>query len=154
MSKPHTLDWVETRRACVRPCVGLLAVMAAVQALLALGVPLGATMWGGGHAVLPPPLRLASLTYAVVCVAQALVLLERAEIVTNCRPALWKRLTWAIPAVSGFAMTGHLLSPSPVEQALMGGACALVAVMSLFVAFSPDDADMIGNAQMTTPSEP
>ena len=133
-------DWGTTRKRCVRLCVPVLAVMVAAQTMLS---------WGRG------PLRLvAGLAYILACFASVWILFERAQLVRNTAPLRWKILTWAVPAASGFAMVGHLLFGSVVEQVALGGGCALVAVMSLFIAFSPDDADMIDNAQMTHPSEP
>ena len=38
----------------------LLSLIAAFQALLALGMPFGHAAWGGMHRVLPPHLRVAS----------------------------------------------------------------------------------------------
>ncbi len=132
--------WTTTRKAWARPCIAALLALAAAQVALSFG---------------PAVLRLAGgLAYALVCLAAAWIVLERAEMVRNRSPLMWKILTWAVPAVSGFAMVGHLLFGSKLEQALLGGGCALVAVMSLFIAFSPDDADMIDNAQITRPSEP
>jgi len=132
--------WTTTRKAWARPCIGALVALAAVQVALSFGLA-----WG----------RLAGgLIYALVCLAAAWIVLERADLVRNRSPLMWKILTWAVPAVSGFAMVGHMLFGSKLEQALLGGGCALVAVMSLFIAFSPDDADMVDNAQMTRSSEP
>lgn len=133
-------DWTTTRKRCVRLCVPMFAILVGTQAALS---------WGQA------PLRLiAGGVYGLACLAALWVLLERAELVRNTAPLRWKILTWAVPAAAGFAMVGHLLFGSAIEQAVLGGGCALVAVMSLFVAFSPDDADMIDNDQMTRPSEP
>lgn len=138
-------NWVTTRRRYVRFCVPVLVLLAAAQIALSLG-----------H---PAPRVVGGLAYALACLGAVRVLLERAELVHNRAPQTvktmrWKVLTWAVCAASGFAMVGHLLFGSPVEQAILGGGCALVAVMSLFIAFSPDDADMVDNDQMTRPSEP
>ena len=133
-------DWRTTRKRYVRLCVPVLAVMVAAQ-----------TMLSWGHS----PLRLmAGLAYVLACFASVWILLERAQLVRNTAPLLWKILTWIVPAASGFAMVGHLLFGRPLEQVALGGGSALVAVMSLFVAFSPDDADMIDNEQMTRPADP
>ncbi len=133
-------DWRTTRKRYVRLCVPVLAGMVVAQTMLS---------WGHG------PLRLiGGLAYVLACLAAVWVLLERAQLVHNRAPLRWKILTWIVPAASGFAMVGHLLFGRPVEQVALGGGCALVAVMSLFIAFSPDDADMIDNDQMTRPSKP
>ena len=133
-------DWTTTRKRCVRLCVPALGVLIAAQAALS---------WGQGAWRM-----VAGALYVVACLAAVWVLLERAELMRNRIPLVWKILAWIVPAVSGFAMVGHLLLGSKIEQAVLGGGCAWVAVMSLFVAFSPDDADMVDNDQMTHPSEP
>jgi len=133
-------DWTTTRKRCVRLCVPVLVVLAGTQVALSFEQSL--------------PRLVAGLAYALACLAALWVLLERAEIVPNTTPLRWKILTWAVPVASGFAMVGHLLFGRVVEQAVLGGGCALVAVMSLFIAFSPDDADLVDNDQMTQPSKP
>ncbi len=133
-------DWTTTRKRCVRLTVPLLVVLALGQLAFSVG---------------QPPVRLAlGAAYILLCLAAIWVLLERAEMIRNVSPLRWKILTWAVPALAGFAMVGHLLFGRPLEQAILGGGCALVGILSLFVAFSPDDADMIDNDQMTRPSKP
>jgi len=138
-------SWTATRKAWTRPCIAVLLTVAAAQVSLSFGQP--------------APRLIAGLAYALACLGAVWVLLERAELVRHHAPQTlktmrWKVLTWLVTAASGFAMVGHLLFGSKVEQAVLGGGCALVAVMTLFIAFSPDDADMIDNDQMTRPSEP
>jgi hypothetical protein len=133
-------DWTATRKAWTRPCIVVLLALASVQAALSLG-----------H---PAPRLVGGLAYILLCLAAIWVMLARAQLVRNRAPLLSKILAWAVPAASGFAMVGHLLFGRPVEQALLGGGCALIAVMSLFIAFSPDDADMVDNEQITKPSKP
>jgi len=132
--------WATTRKAWAKPCIAALLVLALGQIGLSIG-PAGLRLAGG-------------LAYALACLGAVWIVLERAELVRNRSPWLWKALAWAVPGLSGFAMVGHLLFGSKLEQALLGGGCALVAVISLFIAFSPDDADMVDNDQMTRPSEP
>lgn len=133
-------DWTTTRKLCVRLTVPFLAVIALAQLAFSVG---------------QAPLRLAlGAAYIALCVTAIWVLLERAELVRNESPLRWKILTWAVPALSGFATVGHLLFGKPLEQAILGGGCALIGTMSLFIAFSPDDVDMIDNDQMTRPSKP
>jgi hypothetical protein len=47
--------------------IGLLAILAMLQLALALGAPLGAAAWGGGHpGILPRRLRIASAVAGVL----------------------------------------------------------------------------------------
>ena len=133
-------DWITTRKRCVRLTVPVLVALSLAQMAFSAG---------------QSPLRLAlGGAYIAVCIAAIWVLLERAELVRNDAPLRWKILTWAVPALSGFAMVGHVLSGRPLEHAILGGGCALTGILSLFIAFSPDDADLIDNDQMTRPSKP
>lgn len=62
----------------------------------------------------------------------------------------WKVAAWMVCALAGFAMVVHMAS----ANLFMGAVSAVAAVTTLFVAFLPDAADLIGNAQMTEPLEP
>ncbi|WP_443750046.1 hypothetical protein [Asticcacaulis solisilvae] len=62
----------------------------------------------------------------------------------------FKVLAWGLCAATGFAMVVHMVA----GQMIMGGLSAVAAVTTLFVAFLPDAADLIDNAQMTRPSKP
>ncbi len=66
----------------------------------------------------------------------------------------WKLLAWLVCASAGFAIVVHMASSDPTEQLVMGALSAVAAFTTLFVAFLPDAADLVDNAQMTHPSEP
>lgn len=66
----------------------------------------------------------------------------------------WKVLAWLVCALAGFAIVVHMASSDAIEQLVMGALSAVAAFTTLFVAFLPDAGDLIGNAQMTRPSEP
>lgn len=66
----------------------------------------------------------------------------------------WKILAWIACVLAGFAMGVHMASPDAAEQFVMGVLSAVAAFTTLFVAFLPDAADLIDNAQVTRPSEP
>jgi len=74
--------------------------------------------------------------------------------IVHCRGATesmrWKVLAWLVCAVAGFALVVHMVS----AHVFMGALSAIAAVTTLFVAFLPDAADLVANAQMTEPSEP
>lgn len=74
--------------------------------------------------------------------------------VVHCRGTTevirWKVLAWVVCAVTGFAMVVHMAA----AHVFIGALSAVAAVTTLFVAFLPDAADLVDNAQMTTPSKP
>lgn len=66
----------------------MLLALAAFQAQLAAGRPLGRFAWGGAHDVLPRGLRVASAVSIALYATIALVLLDAAEVV-DVLPASW-----------------------------------------------------------------
>lgn len=66
----------------------------------------------------------------------------------------WKVLAWLVCALAGFAIVVHMASSDVTEQLVMGALSAVAAFTTLFVAFLPDAADLVANAQMTEPSKP
>jgi hypothetical protein len=74
--------------ACALAAAAILLGLACLQALLAVGRPLGRFAWGGAHEVLPPRLRLASALSIMLYGAIALVLLDAADVVDPL-PGSW-----------------------------------------------------------------
>jgi len=117
--------WSMFRRAAARPAVLAFVAMAA-----------------GGAAGLHPG--------AVLWAACAWIVHRR-----GATEALqWKVLAWLVCALAGFAIVIHMASSDPAEQLVMGALSAVAAFTTLFVAFLPDAADLVANAQMTRPSKP
>ena len=114
----------------------VLSALALFQVLLAAGAPLGRYAWGGQHeGVLPPWLRVGSVSSVAVYAAIALVLLWRAELVASTfsngvlRVAAW--------VVAGYFLIGtvmNALSRSHDERRVMTPAAAALFVLSLVVA--------------------
>ncbi len=141
------IDWTAQRKSAAAPCAVIIMAVAMLQLALAIGLPFGSVMWGGAEAILPLGLRLLSIVYALVCVGSRWIIVQRAA-----SPSIVNKASgWAVCGLSGFAMVVHMESPSVAEQIVMGTATAIIAVMSLFVAFLPDDADMVDNPRLTAP---
>ena len=117
----------------------LFAAMAAFQATLAAGAPVGAHVLGGRHSgVLPPRLRAFSGIAALLLVGFALVVLARAGVVGwpagiagLLIPAWW--------VIAGFLVLntlGNLASKSRFERTVLAAATAVLAVLCGVVALS------------------
>jgi hypothetical protein len=113
---------------------GILVGFAGLQVALAAGAPLGEHVWGGTQdAVLPTPMRLASVGAAATLTAMATVVARRAGLVGA--PA--RRLAPATWVISGFLAVntlGNVASPSPVERYVFGPATAIAAALTAVVA--------------------
>lgn len=115
---------------------GLFAAMAAFQATLAAGAPLGAHVLGGRHSgALPPRLRAFSGIAAILLVAFAGVILARAGVIgwpiglaELLAPALW--------VIAGFLVLntlGNLTSKSRFERTALAATTAVLAALCGFV---------------------
>jgi hypothetical protein len=113
-------------------------VIAAFQAALALGAPLGRAAWGGKTAVLPGRLRRASAVALVVWVLAAALILGRAGVVGL--PVPREVLTWgawALTVLSGLGALVNVASSSPWERFGWAPLAAVLAILSAIVALSP-----------------
>ncbi len=87
------------RAPAVAAAVGFLAI-AAFQAALALGAPLGRAAWGGAHEQLPTGLRIASAFAVWVWALAALIVLRRAGVEVSPLPEGFVRWgTWILVGV-------------------------------------------------------
>jgi hypothetical protein len=113
--------------------------MAAFQASLSLGAPLGAHVLGGRNpGVLPNRLRAFSAIAAAILVAGALVILARARAIGWPAGAtgLLIPAAWAIAAFLVLNTLGNLASKSRVERTVFATLTAALAVLSAYVAVS------------------
>jgi hypothetical protein len=125
-----------------RSVMAILAIVALVQLVLALGAPLGAHVYGGRAAgigePLPPGYRIASLLTVGVLLAAGWLVLARAGVVTS--PAMGSPLavrgTWVIAGLLALNTLGNLASTSAVERWGFGTATAAAAVLTFIVARS------------------
>ena len=120
----------------VAAAVGFLAI-AAFQAALALGVPLGRAAWGGIHARLPVRLRIASAFAAGVWVLAALIILGRGGFHVSALPPAFDRWgTWVLVGVNFLAALLNFASHSKWERLLWAPVALILAVLCLVVALS------------------
>lgn len=130
------LDFVSTELVAIKAAVGFI-VIAAFQAALALGVPLGRAAWGGAHRVLPTRLRRSSAVAVVIWAVAALLVLERAGVLTLGLPepvAIWG--TWILVGVSVLGAIVNAASSSPWERFGWAPFAVILALLSLRVALS------------------
>ena len=117
----------------------LFVGMAAFQASLALGAPLGAHVLGGRYPrVLPNRLRAFSAIAAAILVVGALVILARAGAIgwPVGATGLLVPGSWAIAAFLVLNTLGNLASKSLLERTVFAATTAALAVLSAYVALS------------------
>lgn len=129
-----TLFMFAARIAATVAASGFILV-ASFQVFLALGVPWGRAAWSGAHDVLPPGLRFASATSAVVLIVAALVVLGRAGYWGATIPfGVFRWGAWALVAAMTLSALANFASSSGWEQFLMGPVALLLALLCLVVA--------------------
>jgi hypothetical protein len=133
---PPFTDLLSVRGISVAAAVGFLAI-AAFQAALALGAPLGRAAWGGKSATLPRNLRVASGVAVLVWLVAAVIVLGRAGITIVPLPAgLLEWGTWALVVLLVVGAIVNVASSSPWERFGWAPATILLALITLVVAWS------------------
>ena len=122
-------------RWSARAASAFFAAFALFQIALALGAPLGLMAWGGQAAVLPQALRRSSGVAAAVLLIAALVMLVRAGDWGRSFPR-WPvfGLNLFFAAYLLLNTAGNLVSKSPTERMVMGGATLLGAALCILAA--------------------
>jgi hypothetical protein len=125
------------------PVAALAAVlflgMAAFQASLALGAPVGAHVLGGRYPdALPNRIRAFSAVAGAILVGCALVILARAGAIgwPTGATGLLVPASWAIAAFLVLNTIGNLASKSPLERTVFAATTAALAVLSAAIALS------------------
>jgi hypothetical protein len=118
---------------------GLFLGMAAFQASLALGAPVGAHVLGGRYpGTLPNRIRAFSAVAGAILVGCALVILARAGAIGWPAGAtgLLAPGSWVIAAFLVLNTLGNLASKSRLERTVFAATTAALAVLSAYVALS------------------
>ncbi len=114
----------------------LLGALGLFQLALAAGAPLGRFAWGGAHPVLPSALRIGSLVSIAIYAMIALVMLDRAGLVTWLPAGLSGILAWVVVAFFGLGTVMNLASRSLPERLTMSPMAALLCGLSIVVALA------------------
>ena len=121
--------WV--RVVGVVTAVGFVGI-AAFQAAIAAGAPLGRAAWGGTHVRLPRRLRVASAVAVVFWIVAALVVLARAGFDASPVPFSASRwATWILVVLLPIGAVMNAASRSPWERFLWAPIALVLWVLSL-----------------------
>lgn len=114
---------------------GGFVAIAAFQAALALGAPLGKAAWGGTRSRLPPGLRAASGIAVVFWSVAAAVVLARSRVDATFVPdAVARWGTWVLVAVMAVGAAANAASSSPWERYLWAPFSLALGVLCFIVA--------------------
>jgi hypothetical protein len=118
------------RTAAVAASVGFVAI-AAFQAALALGAPLGRAAWGGTRPDLPVGLRIASGVAVVVWLVAAVIVLGRVGIEVVPLPEDLLRVgSWIVLGMLSIGAVMNLVSRSPWERFLWGPLAVVLGALT------------------------
>lgn len=115
----------------------ILGLLAVFQLALAAGAPIGRFAWGGQHNVLPARLRVGSIVSVPLYALFALVLLERAALVTVFGNEQFVQVaTWVLGGYFALGILMNGLSRSKAERIVMVPVTLVLAVLTLLIALS------------------
>jgi hypothetical protein len=114
----------------------ILVALAVFQIALIAGAPIGRFAWGGQHRVLPTRLRVGSVISIVLYVIFAVVILQRAEVISLVPDVISRVGIWILTGyfVLGIVMNG--ISRSKPERNVMTPVCIVLALCCLVIALS------------------
>jgi hypothetical protein len=111
--------------------------LAVFQAALIAGVPIGRFAWGGQHEVLPRRLRIGSVVSIVLYAAFALVILERAALVSIFGSAGFLEVAcWVLFGYFALGIIMNGISRSKPERNTMAPVSLVLAALVLVVALA------------------
>jgi hypothetical protein len=119
--------------AALTACL-VLAALAAFQAALIAGAPLGRMAWGGGHAVLPTGYRVGSAVSIVLYSVIASALLSRAGLLPGGRPPVLGGLVWGLAGYFAVGVVMNAVSRSRPERLVMTPVALALAILCAMVA--------------------
>jgi hypothetical protein len=105
----------------------ILAALGIFQLLLVAGQPLGRFAWGGQHNTLPQNLRIGSLISIVLYVFFAVVIMERAGLI-SLSFAIPGFVIWVLAAYFSLGVLMNGISRSKPERNLMTPVSLLLAI--------------------------
>lgn len=114
----------------------ILSGLGIFQLLLALGKPYGEYAWGGGHRILPNPLRVGSAVSILLYALIASIMLDRAGVLplyTNT--SLNQNGIWFIVAYSLLGVVMNAASRSRKERNTMTPLVTVLLICAVIIAF-------------------
>lgn len=128
------MPWTRVRIAANVATVGFM-VMGCFQLLLAAGVPLGRSAFGGAEVALPPALRVASLVSAGLFALALYVVRSRAGLLGSRGEAWPVRFgLWAFVALFAVSTLANVASSSPWKRFLMAPLALVLTACCVLVA--------------------
>jgi hypothetical protein len=112
----------------------ILAALAAFQAALIGGAPLGHFAWGGQHRILPRNLRVGSLVAIVLYAVFAAIILQRAGIVAWLPESVANIGIWVVLGYLVLGIPMNAISRSLPERYAMTPVVAVLVLLVLTVA--------------------
>jgi hypothetical protein len=112
---------------------GLLFGLGVFQLLLAAGAPMGKFAWGGQNRVLPVRLRFASVVSTIIYAAFAVVVLDRAGLISVLPDQVAQVGIWVIVGLLVLGTIPNLISRSPSERYLMAPLTLLLSGLSAVI---------------------
>lgn len=113
----------------------LLAALAVLQVLVALGLPLGHFVWGGQHEILPTGFRIGSTGSVVVHAAMAALLLSRAGVIAGDGTFV-RVATWSLFGYFVLGILMNAISRSEPERFTMTPVTLVLALATLTIALA------------------
>jgi hypothetical protein len=124
--------WVRT--AGIVAAVGFTGI-AAFQAAIAAGAPLGRAAWGGTYVRLPQRFRAASAVAVVVWILAALVVLARAGFDASPVPfGVSRWATWVLVVILPIGALMNAVSRSPWERFVWAPVALVLSALCLSLA--------------------
>jgi hypothetical protein len=111
-----------------------LAGLAAFQAALVAGAPLGHFAWGGQHRVLPRKLRIGSAVAIAIYALFAVLLLQKAGVIALLPGPVVQIGLWVQFAYLVLGIGANAISRSRAERLTMTPVCLMLATLVLIVA--------------------
>jgi hypothetical protein len=112
-------------------------VIAAFQAALALGAPLGHAAWGGQQARLSTRLRIGSAVASVIWILATLIVLGRAGFEVSPLPEVVEHWgTWILVGLLPVGALMNIASSSRWERYAWGPLASILALLTLVVALN------------------
>lgn len=113
----------------------ILGGLAIFQIALAAGAPIGRFAWGGQHDVLPTRLRIGSVVSILLYALFALILLQRANLITVFGSDLFVQVaTWVLFGYFALGILMNGISRSKSERNVMVPLTLVLAALTLLVA--------------------